>query len=507
MMMMPVFAGAPWLPKFSGDRGDLKYAEWKEQMLGLLGAAQYTDAQQASIIMGTLVGDAKREVNVLEAGDRDRVGKIFRFLDALYGDQVALPVLRSRFFSCRQRPEESLRSFMLRLKELSCRLRTRDPDEAPSDGQLRDQLLLGMGNGSLRQALKTYVRRNPDEPFAAVCEEAMLMEGEQQGLDPAGVVSHTQAPEAAPYFSQGVWKQAFAVCQRIGVTVWEDDRVGYVWPSSRRGIKVPALSEVVVWGRVRMCPRGTDYCGALSEVGLSFPNRETDVLGACELNLTPEADGQVTVSVVEVGVPATEGESCPAVNDLGDRRDLTPQQQGELQELLRKWNQVFAVDDEDFGRMDTVQHRILTGDSVPIRERFRPLPSAMYKEMRILLAEMIEETLTTLTQSKWFSTLDLASGYWQVGMDPRDREKTAFSTLLGLYEFEHFSSHLQHLDEVFARLWKYGLKLRPDKCKLLQGEVKFLGHVVDGRGVRPDLDKLDRRRCGSVIMKQPGMLG
>lgn len=47
----------------------------------------------------------------------------------------------------------------------------------------------------------------------------------------------------------------------------------------------------------------------------------------------------------------------------------------------------------------------------------------------------IEESLTCLKQSRWFSTLDLASGYWQVEVDPKDREKTAFTTPLGLYEF------------------------------------------------------------------------
>lgn len=104
-----------------------------------------------------------------------------------------------------------------------------------------------------------------------------------------------------------------------------------------------------------------------------------------------------------------------------------------------------------------------------------------------------EETLTSLTRAEWFPTNDLASGYWQVVMDPRDLEKTAFTTLLGLFEFEcmpfglcnalatfqrlmqqclsgqiaesllvylddiiiyspDFFSHLQHLDAVFERL-------------------------------------------------------
>lgn len=38
----------------------------------------------------------------------------------------------------------------------------------------------------------------------------------------------------------------------------------------------------------------------------------------------------------------------------------------------------------------------------------------------------IEETLTSLSRAEWFSTLDLASGYWQVGMHPQDQEKNTF---------------------------------------------------------------------------------
>lgn len=129
-----------------------------------------------------------------------------------------------------------------------------------------------------------------------------------------------------------------------------------------------------------------------------------------------------------------------------------------------------------------------------------------------------------MTQVKWFSTLDLASSYWQVDVDPQDHEKTAFMTPLGLYEFQRmpfglcnapatfqrlmqqclsgqitesslvylddiivystdFAMHLKHLEEVFERLW-------PDKCKLFHQQVKFLGHVVDQKGVRPDPEKV-----------------
>ena len=47
----------------------------------------------------------------------------------------------------------------------------------------------------------------------------------------------------------------------------------------------------------------------------------------------------------------------------------------------------------------------------------------------------VDDTLDTLAGSKWFSTLDLLSGYWQVEVSPYDQEKTAFCTHEGLFEF------------------------------------------------------------------------
>jgi len=46
----------------------------------------------------------------------------------------------------------------------------------------------------------------------------------------------------------------------------------------------------------------------------------------------------------------------------------------------------------------------------------------------------VDNLLAALSGSRWFSTLDLASGYWQVAMDVKTQEKAAFVTPSGLYE-------------------------------------------------------------------------
>ena len=423
-----------------------------------------------------------------------------------------------------------------------------------------------------------------------------------------------------PQQGRTLWRDAFAACRQVEAVTDEDGSLGCVWPARRSRIRVPARSEVVVWGRARQGRGGADFdaviealpeerglgvaralvrvrggrvplrlcnphpysvvVGRYQKLGKLYPVDAADVRGSRDLSLSLSEDGTVEVALVsaeEEGLTRTLPEEMQA---LADRDDLPGGQREELQAMLMKWMKVFATHDEDFGQTDVVQHQIHTGDAAPIRERHRPLPPSMYKEMKTLLGDMlekgviaescspwaapivlvkkkdaswrfcvdyrklnaithkdafplprIEETLTSLTKAQWFSTLDLASGYWQVGMDPRDQEKTAFTTPLGLFEFKRmpfglcnapatfqrlmqqclngqvtesllvylddiiiyspdFSSHLQHLDEVFQRLWRHGLKLRLDKCKLLQREVKFLGHVVDREGVRPDPDKL-----------------
>jgi len=144
----------------------------------------------------------------------------------------------------------------------------------------------------------------------------------------------------------------------------------------------------------------------------------------------------------------------------------------------------------------------------------------------------IDDLLDMVKNSSWYTTLDLASGYWQVEMDPADKEKTAFITSFGIYQFnvmpfgltnapatfqrlmdslfsklvgksvvvylddlniysKTFDEHLGHIQEVFNILSEAGLKLKPQKCSFAHKKLKFLGYVVGEHGVSTDPEKVE----------------
>ncbi|GFY06605.1 retrovirus-related Pol polyprotein from transposon 17.6 [Trichonephila clavipes] len=163
----------------------------------------------------------------------------------------------------------------------------------------------------------------------------------------------------------------------------------------------------------------------------------------------------------------------------------------------------------------------------------------------------IDDRLDTLAGNTWFSTPDLKSGYWQVELHPDDKEKTAFSTGQGLWQFKvmpfglcnapatfeclmetvlggltyeaclvylddiiivgrSFEEHLKNIRRVLQKLKEANLKLSPSKCHLFWREVTYLGHISSAEGVRTDPDKISAVKdwnCPSDVHQLRSFLG
>ncbi|KAL6418355.1 hypothetical protein ACFW04_012190 [Cataglyphis niger] len=160
---------------------------------------------------------------------------------------------------------------------------------------------------------------------------------------------------------------------------------------------------------------------------------------------------------------------------------------------------------------------------------FRKVNDATEKDAYPL--PQVTATLEKLRGTKYLSTLDLKQGYWQVPLESKSRPITAFTIPgRGLYQFKvmpfglhsapatfqrlldkiispalepnvfvylddiiiiskTFDEHLRLLTEVFRRLRDARLRLNPEKCKFCVDQLKYLGHVVDRKGIRTDPEK------------------
>ena len=124
----------------------------------------------------------------------------------------------------------------------------------------------------------------------------------------------------------------------------------------------------------------------------------------------------------------------------------------------------------------------------------------------------IDDLLDQLGESKYFSTLDLAAGYWQIRVHPDSQAKTALITpqvfqrlmqnvITGLNPEEgpgfvsayiddilifsrSLSDHIVHLNKVLERLVESGLKLQPLKCHFIKQEISYLGHAITTQGLK-----------------------
>ena len=98
----------------------------------------------------------------------------------------------------------------------------------------------------------------------------------------------------------------------------------------------------------------------------------------------------------------------------------------------------------------------------------------------------IDDSIDALSGSCWFSTLDLASDYWQVEVEERDRPKTAFTTGSGLYQFTVMPFGLCNAPSTFERLMERVLSGLPwEVCLLYLDDI-----IVHAKTLKAELERL-----------------
>ena len=296
---------------------------------------------------------------------------------------------------------------------------------------------------------------------------------------------------------------------------------------------------------------------------------------------------QIVLPVSDPIVSAVENVSVAAKQGSTSRfkglpsPNLTSAENRCLNLLLDQYSDIFASSSSDLGRTSIIRHKIDTGDARPIKQPPYRVSQTQKAEIENQIETMlsqdvikvstspwsspvvlvkkkdgtmrfcvdyrklnavtkkdsyplprIDDALDALSGSKYFSTLDLQSGYHQVAMDSDSIEKTAFTSHAGLYEYnvmsfgltnapptfqrlmqrvlhgldwkiclvyiddviifsETFQEHLSRLATVFDRLREANLKLKPSKCHFARSSVNFLGFVVSSEGILPDPSKLN----------------
>lgn len=140
--------------------------------------------------------------------------------------------------------------------------------------------------------------------------------------------------------------------------------------------------------------------------------------------------------------------------------------------------------------------------------------------------------LSLLSGTKYLSAIDLTDAFYQIELDPVSRPKTAFAiSALGSFQYkrmpmglcnsgstlcelidrlfgvefephafpylddfivatEEFDCHISVLEKIAARLKSAGLTISPTKSKFCMQRLKFVGHIIDGEGIKPDMSKI-----------------
>lgn len=143
----------------------------------------------------------------------------------------------------------------------------------------------------------------------------------------------------------------------------------------------------------------------------------------------------------------------------------------------------------------------------------------------------VDELIERLGNASYLTTLDLCKGYWQVPLTDSSKDFTTFRVPSGLFRFRRmpfglhgapatfqrlvdqmlrgaedyaaayiddivifsrtWEEHMQHLNEVFQRIRSAGLVINARKCHIAKPEVQYLGYVIGGGGIRPQVGKVE----------------
>ncbi|UYV64710.1 K02A2.6-like, partial [Cordylochernes scorpioides] len=277
----------------------------------------------------------------------------------------------------------------------------------------------------------------------------------------------------------------------------------------------------------------------------------------------------------------TENQRVASIRtDFDINPELCPEERSQVLTLLGGYGEMFTAPYEYKGRTHLVKHQIRTTSDIPIRKNpyrvslkerkiigdqinsmlkngiishssspwaspiilvkkkngtfrfcvdYRNLNSVTVKDQYPL--PRIDDCFDSLHGARYFTSLDLCSGYWQVEVEEQDREKTAFITPDGLYQFnvlpfglcngpatferlmdtvlrthkwkiclcylddviifaEDLHSHLNRLKTILECLKTAGLTLNASKCRFAYTKLLILGHVVSNEGIAPDPEKI-----------------